>query len=228
MLANRVSFALGLKGPSMAIDTACSSSLVALDVACGKLRDGSCDTALVGGINLMLSSTAYSGCCAAHMLSADGLCKTFDVSADGYGRGEGCGVVVLKRMGDVTLDDTVLGVIRGSAVNHDGRSASLTAPNGPSQVAVIEHALRNAGVGPEEVTYVETHGTGTALGDPIEFGALKSAYGAPEARRHPLVLGAVKSNIGHLEGAAGIAGLIKALLVLRHECAPPVMHRSEI
>ena len=144
----------GSAGPSMTVDTTCSSSLVALDVACGKLLDGACDMAVVGGMNLILDSAVYASFCASRMLSPDGLCKSFDISADGFGRGEGCGVLVLKRLRDTSPESTLMGVIRGSAVNQDGRSASLTAPNGPSQVAVIEHALRNADVCPEEVTFV--------------------------------------------------------------------------
>ncbi|EWM20016.1 polyketide synthase [Nannochloropsis gaditana] len=174
--ANRLSYVFGLKGPSMSIDTACSSSLVSLDAACLRLRINKCESAIVFGINLLLSPASLIALCRARMLCADARCKTFDASANGYVRGEGCGAVVLKRLSDATAaGDRVLAVVRGSGVNQDGRSASLTAPNGPSQEEVILTALQEAQVSPLDVEYVETHGTGTALGDPIEVGALKAA-----------------------------------------------------
>jgi acyl transferase domain-containing protein/aryl carrier-like protein len=221
--SNRISYLLGLTGPSMTLDTACSSSLVAVDLAVDKLRSGVCSAALVGGVNVMLHHRTFVGCCAAKMLSVKGRCATFDESADGYCRGEGVGAVVLKRLSDALADgDEVLAVIRGTAVNQDGRSASLTAPNGLAQEAVIRQALEIAGLEGREVDYVECHGTGTALGDPIEVGALRNVLG--ERRDKPVVLGAVKSNIGHLEGAAGVVGLIKTVEVLRHREAPGNVH----
>ncbi|AYK66206.1 amino acid adenylation domain-containing protein [Bacillus subtilis subsp. subtilis] len=223
IVANRISYLLGLTGPSMAIDTACSSSLVAIDLAVEKLRNGICSTALVGGVNVMLHPRSYIGCCAAKMLSFKGRCATFDEEADGYCRGEGVGAVVLKRLSDAQADgDPILAVIRGSAVNQDGRSASLTAPNGPAQEAVIKQALNVAGLEGRDVDYIECHGTGTSLGDPIEVEAIKNVLG--DQRSKPLVLGSVKTNIGHLEGAAGIIGLIKTIEVLRHRKAPGNVH----
>ena len=178
----------------MSIDTACSSSLVALDAAGEKLRRGKCDMAVVAGVNLMVSPASFVALCKARMLCADARCKTFDESANGYVRGEGCGAVVLKRLSDATAaQNRVLAVVKGSAVNQDGRSASLTAPNGPSQEEVIATALQEAQVSPLDVEYVETHGTGTSLGDPIEVGALKAVYGAGRSEERPLVLGAVKT-----------------------------------
>ncbi|GAE32993.1 malonyl CoA-acyl carrier protein transacylase [Halalkalibacter hemicellulosilyticusJCM 9152] len=221
--SNRLSYLLGLTGPSMTIDTACSSSLVAVDLAVEKLRKGACSTALVGGVNVMLHPRSYIGCCAANMLSFKGRCATFDEGADGYCRGEGVGAVVLKRLSDAQADgDPILAVIRGSAVNQDGRSASLTAPNGLAQQEVIRQALNEAGLEGSDVDYVECHGTGTSLGDPIEVEALKNVLG--EQRSKPLVLGSVKTNIGHLEGAAGIISLIKTIEVLRHRKAPGNVH----
>ncbi|WP_342379791.1 amino acid adenylation domain-containing protein [Myxococcus stipitatus] len=221
--SNRISYLLGLTGPSMTLDTACSSSLVAVDLAVEKLRGGMCSAALVGGVNVMLHHRSFVGCCAAKMLSVKGRCATFDASADGYCRGEGVGAVVLKRLSDAVADgDEVLAVIRGTAVNQDGRSASLTAPNGLAQEAVIRQALESAGLEGRDVDYVECHGTGTSLGDPIEVEALKNVLGA--RREKPVVLGAIKSNIGHLEGAAGVVGLIKAVEVLRRREAPGNVH----
>ncbi|MGQ6094309.1 beta-ketoacyl synthase N-terminal-like domain-containing protein, partial [Serratia sp. IR-2025] len=221
--SNRMSYLLGLTGPSMTLDTACSSSLVAVDLAVEKLRNGVCSAALVGGVNVMLSHRSFVGCSASKMLSQKGRCATFDEGADGYCRGEGVGAVVLKRLSDAeAAGDTILAVIRGTAVNQDGRSASLTAPNGGAQEAVIEQALAKAGLRGQDVDYIECHGTGTPLGDPIEVGALKNVLG--RHRSKPVVLGAVKTNIGHLEGAAGVIGLIKAVEVLRHRQAPGNVH----
>ncbi len=221
--SNRISFALDLAGPSMTLDTACSSSLVAVDAAVTKLRAGTCRMALAGGANMILCATPYVTTCQARMLSVDSRCATFDSAANGIARGEGIGVVVLKRLSDAQADgDPVLAVIRGSAVNQDGRSASLTAPNGLAQEAVIRQALDVAGLEGRDVDYVECHGTGTSLGDPIEVEALKNVLG--ERREKPVVLGAIKSNIGHLEGAAGVVGLIKAVEVLRRREAPGNVH----
>jgi acyl transferase domain-containing protein len=218
--AGRLSYVLGLQGPSLSLDTACSSSLVAAHLACQSLRAGECNMALAGGVNLILSPDLTIYLCGLRALAPDGRSKTFDVSADGYGRGEGAGFVVLKRLDDaLAAGDRVLAVIRGSAVNHDGASSGLTVPNGEAQQAVIRAALAQARVAPADVTYVETHGTGTSLGDPIEVAALGAVYGPGRVR--PLHLGAVKAHIGHLEPAAGIAGLIKLALSLHHTTLPP-------
>jgi acyl transferase domain-containing protein/pimeloyl-ACP methyl ester carboxylesterase/acyl carrier protein len=225
ILANRLSYLLDLHGPSMAIDTACSSSLVAVHLACQALRSGECQVALAGGVNLILSPEPTIIFCKARMMASDGRCKTFDARADGYVRGEGCGVVVLKRLSDARADgDPIWAVIRGSAVNQDGRSNGLAAPNLLAQQRVIEQALANANVEPHQVGYVEAHGTGTALGDPIEVAALAETYGSRAPGAGPCLLGSVKTNIGHLEAAAGIAGLIKAVLCLRHHEIPPHLH----
>lgn len=222
IVPGRLSYFLGLQGPSIAIDTACSSSLVALHLACQALRLRECDLALAGGINLILAPEMNIGFSKARMMAPDGRCKTFDAAADGYVRGEGCGVVVLRRLSDaVARNDRILAVVRGSAVNQDGRSNGLTAPNGPAQEAVIRAALDAAGVPPEAISYVETHGTGTPLGDPIEVGALASVFGTMRESAAPLVLGSVKTNIGHLEAAAGIAGVIKVILSLQRGEIPP-------
>lgn len=218
--ANRLSYQFDWRGPSYAVDSACSSSLVALHQACRSLRSGDCDLALTGGVNLMLIPHWSKVFAEANMLAEDGRCKTFDAAADGYVRGEGCGLVLLKRLADARRDgDNVLAVVHGSAVNQDGRSNGLTAPNGPAQEAVIKAALGQAGIAPEQVAYVEAHGTGTSLGDPIEFHALQRVYDRPDAP--PCALASVKTNIGHLEAAAGIAGLIKTVLSLCHRQLPP-------
>jgi len=225
IISNRVSFALGLKGPSMSLDTACSSSLVAMHLASKLLQAGNCSVAAAAGVNLILIPDTYIAVCQGRMLAPDGRCKTFDASANGYVRGEGCGAVVLKRLSEARADhNKIFAVVKGTAVNQDGRSATLTAPNGPSQQEVIRSALREGSLNALDVDYVETHGTGTGLGDPIEIGALKSVLGAGRLPDRPLVLGSVKTNIGHLEGAAGVAGLIKAILVLYHREAPPNLH----
>ena len=223
--ANRLSYALDLRGPSLAVDSACSSSLVAVHLACESLRSGSSALALAGGVNLMLSSALTEVLHRAGFLSPTGRCKTFSENADGYVRGEGAGVVVLKPAEQALADgDHIYALIRGSAVNSDGRSNGLTAPNGQAQEAVLRAAYRHAGVSPSAVGYVETHGTGTALGDPIEVAALANVVSAKRASDSPCLLGAVKSNIGHLEAAAGIAGLIKAALALSHGQIPPNVH----
>ncbi|MFI6230390.1 SDR family NAD(P)-dependent oxidoreductase [Micromonospora echinospora] len=223
--AGRLSYLLGLQGPSMAVTTACSSSLVALHLATRSLRAGETDLALVGGVNAMLAPDAFVTLSKMKALAVDGRCKTFDASADGYGRGEGCGVVVLKRLSDAQRDgDRVLAVVRGTAVNHDGPSGGLTVPNGLAQQALIRAALADAGVEPGDVDYVEAHGTGTSLGDPIEVRALASVLGKGRPADRPLLVGSVKTNIGHLEAAAGVAGLIKLVLALRHEQMPSHLH----
>jgi|GEM_PF-6043408 len=221
MLAGRLSFFLGLQGPALSIDTACSSSLVAIHHACQSLRNGECNLALTGGINLILSPITMYLAGQLKALSPDGRCRTFDARANGFARGEGCGVIALKRLSDAQRDgDNILALIRGSAVNHDGRATGLTAPNVLSQQALLQQALKNAKALPEQIGYVETHGTGTSLGDPIEYEALREVLGGPRMDSSQCVLGAVKTNIGHLEGAAGVAGLIKAVLALRHEMIP--------
>lgn len=223
IFSGRLSYLLGLQGPSLTLDTACSSSLVAVHLACQALRSGECRMALAGGVNLILSPDLYVALSHSRMLAPDGRCKTFDASADGFARGEGCGMVVLKRLSDAQADgDRVLAVIRGSAVNQDGPSSGLTAPNGPAQEAVIREALARAGVAPHEVGLVEAHGTGTQLGDPLEVQALGAVFG--KEREQPLWLASVKTNIGHLEAAAGITGLIKLVLSLQHREIPAHLH----
>ncbi|MFI5644886.1 guadinomine polyketide synthase module 4 GdnH [Kitasatospora sp. NPDC051705] len=219
--SGRLSYHLGLRGPNLALDTACSSALVAVHLAVQSLRTGESDLALAGGVSLMLSPDAFIAFCKGSALAADGRCKTFDARADGYARGEGGGVVVLKRLDDALADgDTVHAVIRGTAVNQDGRTNGLTAPSGTAQQEVIRQALADAGLAPHEVGYVEAHGTGTQLGDPIEVDALGTVF-RDRGTAGPLLIGAAKTNIGHLEAAAGVAGLIKAVQVLRHGEVPP-------
>jgi acyl transferase domain-containing protein/acyl carrier protein len=228
ILANRLSYVLNLQGPSLAVDTACSSSLVALYLACQSLRQDECQIALAGGINLMLTPEMHVMGAQSLLLSPEGRCKTFDRSADGFVRAEGCGVLVLKRLADaLAAGDAVLAVIRGVAVNQDGRTNGISAPNGLSQQRVIRRALDNALLEPARVTFVETHGTGTLVGDTIEFEALAEIYGRPSTEG-PCYLGAVKTNVGHLEGAAGIAGVLKMVLCLRHGRVPPNLHFREI
>jgi acyl transferase domain-containing protein/SAM-dependent methyltransferase/acyl carrier protein len=223
--AGRLSYFLGLQGPSMIIDTACSSSLVAVHQACQSLRTRESNLALAGGVNLMLSPDLFIYLCKIKALAADGFCKAFDAAADGLVRGEGCGVVVLKRLADAVSDgDNILALIAGSAVNQDGRSSGLTVPNGVAQQALIREALANARKEPAQVSFVETHGTGTSLGDPIEANALGAVLGMGRRKDQPLVIGSVKTNVGHLEAAAGIAGLIKAVLALQHKEIPPNLH----
>ena len=221
----RISYALGLQGPSVSVDTACSASLVAVHLACQSLRARECNMALAGGVNLILTPEVTIALSKSHMMAPDGRCKTFDSLADGFVRGEGCGIVVLKRLSDALAGgDNILALIRGSAVNQDGRSSGLTAPNGKAQEAVIRQALGNAGVRPEEIGYVEAHGTGTSLGDPIEAHALAAALGQGRTAENPLVVGSVKTNLGHLESAAGITGLIKVVLAMQHEEIPRHLH----
>lgn len=225
MAPGRLSYVLGLTGPSMAIDTACSSSLVALHLACQSLRQRETSLALAGGVHLILSPQVMVSFSQARMLAGDGRSKTFAASADGYGRGEGCGVLVLKRLSDALTDgNRILGVVRGTAVNQDGPSGGLTVPSGLAQRRVITRALDSAGVSPAQVDYVEAHGTGTPLGDPIELEALASVYGQGREAGRPLVVGSVKTNIGHLEPAAGMAALIKVLLAFEHQTHPAHLH----
>jgi acyl transferase domain-containing protein/SAM-dependent methyltransferase len=229
VVAGRLSYILGLRGPSMAVDTACSSSLVAIHLACQSLRARECRMALAGGVNTILLPELTMALSKARMMASDGRCKTFDAAADGFVRSEGCGVIVLKRLSDARADgDTVLAVIRGSAVNQDGRSSGLTAPNGPSQTAVIRAALANAGLEPREIHYVEAHGTGTSLGDPIEAQALAAALGEGRGAGEPFLLGSVKTNLGHMEAAAGVGGLIKVVLSLQRGEIPAHLHLREL
>ena len=218
-IAGRVSYNFGFNGPSFVVDTACSSSLLSLHLAAESLRRRECNLALGGGVHLLFHpgySVAFSK---AGMLSVDGRCKTFDAAADGYVRGEGCGVVVLKRLSDAKRDgDPIIALLRGSAVNQDGASGGLTVPSGPSQEQVVRQALARGGIDASRVSYVETHGTGTPLGDPIELGALSNVF------KQPLMVGSVKSNIGHLEASAGIASAIKVVLALQHKTIPPHLH----
>jgi acyl transferase domain-containing protein len=223
--AGRLSYFLGLHGPSVAVDTACSSSLVALHLACQGLRLGECDSALVGGVNLILTPEMNVNFSKARMMAADGRCKTFDAAADGYVRGEGCCVLVLRRLSDaLAAGDRILAVVRGSALNQDGRSGGLTAPNGPAQEAVLRAALAAAEVPADAIGYVEAHGTGTSLGDPIEVGALGAVLCAGRDPGRPLAIGSVKTNIGHLEAAAGLAGVAKVVLALQRKEIPPHLH----
>ncbi|AFM17523.1 polyketide synthase family protein [Mycolicibacterium chubuense NBB4] len=221
IIANRVSYFFDFRGPSVTIDTACSSSLVAIHLACQSLRTGDSEVALAAGVNLLLSPAGTRSLDQADAMSPSGQCHAFDAGADGFVRGEGCGVAVLKRLSDAQRDgDRILAVIRGSAVNQDGRSNGLMAPNPAAQMAVLRSAYAAAGVEPRDVDYVEAHGTGTLLGDPIEARALGTVLGKGRAADAPLLLGAVKSNLGHLEAAAGIAGFAKAVLALQHNQIP--------
>jgi acyl transferase domain-containing protein/acyl carrier protein len=227
--AGRVAYCLGLQGPNVAVDTACSSSLVAVHLACQALRNRECNLALAGGVNAILSPQTTITLSKAHMMAPDGRCKAFDASANGFVRAEGCGIVVLKRLADaVAGGDRILCVIRGSAINQDGRSSGITAPNGAAQERVIRRALAAAGVTPKEVGYVETHGTGTSLGDPIEAHALAAVFGGDRADTDPLLIGSVKTNLGHLEAAAGVVGLIKAALCVHRGEIPPQLHFRQL
>ena len=221
----RIAYTLGLQGPNIQLDTACSSSLVTVHLAIQSLRSGECNLALAGGVNLILSPIGTINRSKLKALSPDGRCKTFDASANGYAQGEGCGIVVLKRLSDAVADgDNILALIRGSAVNHDGPSSGLTVPNELAQEKVIRQALKNAKLEPAQVSYVEAHGTGTSLGDPIEVGALGSVFGKERPQNQPLAIGSVKTNFGHLEAAAGIGCLIKVVLALQHKEIPPSLH----
>lgn len=221
----RLSYFFDWSGPSLAIDTACSSSLVAIHLAVQALRNNECTSAMVGGVNLMLTPELSLSLSEAGMLSPDGLCQTFSDTANGFVRGEGCGALYLKRLSAAQADgNPIVCVIRGSASNQDGRSIGLTAPRGPAQQAVIQQALSNAQTKPEEVSYIEAHGTGTALGDPIELSALQAVFGKTRCDDDPLTVGSVKTNLGHLEGAAGVAGTIKTALALSRSEIPPHLH----
>ena len=225
ILANRLSYLLDLDGPSMTVDTACSSSLVAFHQACRSLAAGECDTAVVGGVNVLLSPTVTASFSLAGLLAADGRCKPFSADADGIVRAEGCTAVVVKRLADAERDgDRILAVVRGSAVGSDGRSNGLMAPDPAAQERVLATAYAGAGVDPATVDVVEAHGTGTALGDPIEAHALGAVLGAGRPDENPLLIGSVKSNLGHLEAAAGLTGLVKTVLALHHGRIPASLH----
>lgn len=221
--AGRIAYAFGFIGPAFTVDTACSSSLTSVHQACRSLYNDECTLAIAGGAHLLFShewvdDLALQG----SPYAADNRCKTFDAAGDGFARGEGCGMIVLKRLSAAEADgDRIFGVIRSSMINQDGRSSGLSAPSGPSQQQLIRRALKEAGLTPDQVSYVEAHGTGTKLGDPVEVGALNAVFGQ---RREPLWVGSAKTNFGHLEGAAGIAGLMKTVLMLQHKQIPPHLH----
>ncbi|MEN8215012.1 MAG: type I polyketide synthase [Pseudomonadota bacterium] len=221
--AGRLAYFFDFQGPAISIDTACSSSLVAIHLACQSLRHQECDLALASGVNLLLSPELSITFSRAGMLAPDGRCKTFDASANGYVRGEGCAAIVLKQLPQALADnDNILGVIRGSAINQDGTSNGLTAPNGLAQEAVIRNALSE--IPPADISYVEAHGTGTSLGDPVEVKALEAVYGEDRTNDNPLCIGSVKTNIGHTEATAGLAGLLKIVLAMQHNYIPPHLH----
>lgn len=222
--AGRLSYVFGLQGPSMTIDTACSSSLVAVHLACNALRNSECDIALAGGVNVILTPIISLIESRAQMLAPDGRCKTFDASANGMVRGEGCGIIVLKRLSQAVKNgDRILARVYGTAVNHDGPSSGLTVPNGDAQEKLLHQALNAAKLKPEQIDFIEAHGTGTAIGDPIELESMAAVF-ANRPQNRPLIIGSVKTNLGHLEGAAGIAGLIKTVLALQHHKIPPHLH----
>ncbi len=228
VIAGRLSYVFGLNGPSTVLDTACAAAASAIHLACQSLRSGECDQAIAGGVNLLLAPEAAQMLATMQVMARDGRCKAFSADADGFVRAEGCGVIVLRRLSDALIrGEPILGVIRGSAWNQDGKSGGLTAPNGAAQERVIRAALANAKVSPGEISYLEAHGTGTALGDPIELSAIGRVFGA-EPREKPLVVGSVKTNIGHLEAAAGIVGVIKVLLALSHDKIPPHLHAATL
>ncbi len=229
VVPGRVAFFLGLHGPSLAVDTACSSSLAAIHLAVQSLRANECEMALAGGVNVILMPEILISASRAHMFAADGRCKTFDARADGFVRGEGCGIVVLKRLSAAQKNnDRIFALIRGSALNQDGPSSGLTVPNSDAQKMLLRAALQNARVAAHEVQYVEAHGTGTALGDPIEVRALGEVLREGRAPEHTLMLGSAKTNLGHLESAAGVAGLMKTVLALHHREIPPHLHLQKL
>lgn len=228
MLANRLSHAFDLRGPSLTVDTACSASLVALHLASQAIWNGECSHALVGGVNVMLAPNMTIAESKGGFLSPDGRCKTFDASANGYARGEGAGVVLLKPLSQARADrDLIYALVRGTAVTQDGHTNGITVPNGASQEAAMRLAYARAGVSPHEVQYVEAHGTGTAVGDPIEAAAIGRVLSTNRSANDPILIGSVKTNIGHLEAAAGVAGLIKVALSLKHGRIPGHLHLTE-
>ena len=228
-ISGRLSYFLGLLGPSVALDTACSSSLVAIHEACNSLQLGQCTLAIAGGVNVILSPDKTIHYSRSHMLAPDGHCKTFDAKADGYVRGEGGGILILKRLSDAKKDgDPILAVIKGSSVNQDGSSGGLTVPNRISQERLLKQAARRAKMNPQDIHYIEAHGTGTSLGDPIEMGAIINAYAQERPSSNPLWVGSVKTNLGHLESAAGAAGVIKIILALQHQLIPKHLHFNQL
>ena len=229
MLSNRISFVYDLRGPSMTIDTACSSSLVALHEATQAIARGEVEMALVGGVNAMLAPETFVAMCKGRFLAEDGHCKTFDAAADGYARGEGAGVLVLKPLPDAARDhDRVYAVVKATGVNQDGRTAAITVPNPDAQADLIRRVTAESGVPPEQIGYVEAHGTGTAIGDPLEMAAIGEALGRVEGRGTDLVVGSIKNSIGHLEAAAGVASVIKAALTLHHRQLAPQASLNEL
>lgn len=227
--AGRIAYFLGTRGAALTIDTACSSSLVAVHQAMRSLRSGESEIAIASGVSLLLNPRLSIAFSKAGMLSPRGRCRTFDAGADGYVRSEGCAAIVLKRLSDAEKDgDPVLAVLRGSAINQDGASNGLTAPSLTAQQALLRRALEDAGLEPADIDYLEAHGTGTSLGDPVEFAAIREVFGADPKRREPLWLGSAKTNIGHAEAAAGIAGLVKVVLSLNHRTLPRHLHFREV
>src|SRR5262245_61974426 len=229
VLSGRVSYIFGLQGPSLTLDTACSSSLVAIYLAMQSLRTGDCGVALAGGVNLVLSPELSIGFSSAKMLAPDGRCKAFDTRANGFVRSDGVGLVVLKRLSQAIADkDAIYALIRGGAINNDGQGSGMMMPNQKGQEAVVRRAYEDAGVLPKEIDYVEAHGTGTGVGDPIEAQALGAVLREGRSEDQPCLLGSVKTNIGHTEGAAGAAGVIKTALSLKHRLIPPSLHVTEL
>ena len=225
--ANRISYCLNLRGPSVAMDTACSSALTAVHAACEHIRTGRGDAALAGGVTVMITPGGFIGFSQAAMLSPEGRCAAFDASASGFVRGEGAGMVLLKRLSRAIADgDPIQGVILGTSLNQDGHTNGISLPSPEAQTRLVQDACRDAGIAPEEIGFVEAHGTGTAVGDPIEAHALAEALCRNRSADTPLPIGSIKTNLGHLETAAGIAGLLKAMLVLKHGQIPPSLHFS--
>src|SRR6187455_764283 len=223
--ANRISYCLNLRGPSVAMDTACSSALTAVHAACEYIRAGRGDTALAGGVTVMITPGGFIGFSQASMLSPDGKCKAFDASANGFVRGEGAGMVLLKRLSQAIADgDPIQGVILGTSLNQDGHTNGISLPSTQAQAQLVRDACADAGIAPSQISFVEAHGTGTAVGDPIEAHALAEALCVNRPADAPLPIGSIKTNLGHLETAAGIAGLLKAMLVLKHGQIPPSLH----
>src|ERR1700736_5752855 len=223
--ANRISYCFNLRGPSVAMDTACSSALTAVHAACEHIRAGRGETALAGGVTVMITAGGFIGFSQASMLSPEGRCKAFDASADGFVRGEGAGVVLLKRLSKALADgDPIYGVIIGTALNQDGHTNGISLPSAEAQARLVRDACVDAGVAPSEIGFVEAHGTGTAVGDPIEAHALAQALCEDRSADAPLLIGSVKTNLGHLETAAGVAGLVKALLAVKHGLIPAPLH----
>ncbi|MFZ4767880.1 MAG: type I polyketide synthase, partial [Roseimicrobium sp.] len=226
--ANRISYCLNLHGPSVSVDTACSSSLVAVHLACRALRNGECQMALAAGVNVILTPDTFVGFSRMGMLSPEGRCKAFDATGKGFVRGEGVGVVALKPLSAaLAAGDAIYAVILGSAVNQDGHTNGMTVPSPQAQEAVVRAACEDAGISPSEVQYIEAHGTGTPVGDPLEAHALGQAVGKARSEASPLVIGSVKTNLGHLESAAGIASIIKLALALKHATLPASLHFKE-